>query len=242
VPPPASAYSATWFATFLQPIAPEQTAAEIAFVARQVPAPAYHTLLDLCCGPGRHARPLAAAGYQVTGVDWSADALAAARRHPAPGLVYLQHDMRQLRDLPGTFDAVICLWQSFGYFDPATNADILRQIHAKLAPQGRLILDLYHRDFFAAHQGLQLLTRAGRTIRETKALAGTRLTVTLDYGPDQPADHFAWELYTPAELIALAAAQGFHCRLACTGFDEAQPPHATVPRMQLVFERTDRDQ
>jgi hypothetical protein len=49
-------YSTTWFEVFLQPIQPVQTEREIAFIARWLPPPAYMTVLDLCCGQGRHAR------------------------------------------------------------------------------------------------------------------------------------------------------------------------------------------
>src|SRR5215510_13351140 len=117
-----SEYSPTWYELFLEPIALEQTEREAAFVAAWLPLPAYAGVLDLCCGQGRHARALARRGYRVTGVDANTVALAAARQVPGNSIVYLQHDMRRLEELPGLFDAVICLWQSFGYFDAATNA------------------------------------------------------------------------------------------------------------------------
>src|SRR3954471_18402492 len=107
-------YSPTWYELFLQPIALEQTERETAFVARWLPLPAYSAVLDLCCGPGRHARALAARGYRVTGVDTNAAALSAARRMSDATITYLDHDMRRLEELPGIFDAAICLWQSFG--------------------------------------------------------------------------------------------------------------------------------
>jgi SAM-dependent methyltransferase len=78
-------YSPTWYELFLQPIAPEQTEREAAFVARWLPQPAYSAVLDLCCGPGRHARALAGRGYRVTGVDTNTAALAAARRESHAG-------------------------------------------------------------------------------------------------------------------------------------------------------------
>lgn len=229
------AYSAQWFSTFLAPIPAGQTAAEIAFLQRQLPRPPYTTVLDVCCGPGRHAAPLAAAGYQVTGVDLNAAALEAARAGAPDGVRYLQGDMRQLGTLAGSFDAILILWQSFGQFDAATNTDILRQVYGKLNPQGRFVLDIYQRAFFAAHLGCRSFVRAGRPITETKTMAGPRLQVGLDYG-DGTADTFEWYLYTPDEIGAVCADLGFALRVACTGFDECQPPRGDAPRMQLVFE------
>jgi SAM-dependent methyltransferase len=232
-----SDYSPTWYELFLQPIAPEQTEREAAFVARWLPLPAISVVLDLCCGQGRHARALARRGYRVIGVDSNAAAIEVARRASGGEVDYVQHDMRRLEELPGTFDAVICLWQSFGYFDAATNAAILRQIGAKLRPGGRLILDIYHPGFFERNQGTRSFERDRRTISEAKHIDGDRLTVVLDYGPDRPADTYAWQLYSPEQIAALARQCGFDLRLACANFDETTPPSAEVARMQLVFER-----
>ena len=58
-------YSDTWYTLFLQPIRTDQTESEIAFIIRNLPRPRYQSIVDLCCGTGRHARLLAAKGYQV---------------------------------------------------------------------------------------------------------------------------------------------------------------------------------
>jgi SAM-dependent methyltransferase len=230
-------YSTTWFELFLQPIQPVQTEREIAFVARWLPQPAYATVLDLCCGQGRHARALAARGYRVTGVDRSVEALDAASKQSSAEIVYLQQDMRNLADLPGMFDAVVNLWQSFGYFDEATNIGILKQINCKLNPGGRLILDIYHRGFFEQHQGVRGFERDNLAITETKRMVGSRLIVQLDYGPNIEADIFEWQLYMPDEMRELTERCEFTCLIVCAGFDETMPASADNPRMQMVLEK-----
>jgi 2-polyprenyl-3-methyl-5-hydroxy-6-metoxy-1,4-benzoquinol methylase len=45
--------------------------------------PAGGRVLDVACGSGRHARPLAQLGFQVIGVDRDADAIAALAALPA---------------------------------------------------------------------------------------------------------------------------------------------------------------
>jgi len=57
---PVNDYSSVWFDTFLRTYWPHQTEKELDFLARHLPPPSYRTLLDVCCGPGRHALPLAA--------------------------------------------------------------------------------------------------------------------------------------------------------------------------------------
>ena len=232
-----NAYSRTWFDTFLADFSPAQTEVEAEFIARHLPLPAYRSVLDLCCGMGRHAVPLAERGYEVTGVDLSTEALAAARESAPQSVTLLQGDMRDLSFLRGEFDAVLSLWQSFGYFGEDTNASILRQISDKLRRDGRFILDIYHRGFFEAHQGERRFERNGLTIVESKRMVGNRLTVTLNYGPAVPPDVFDWQLYTPEEIEALAAEVGFRLVASCTGFEEHQPATSTSPRMQLVFEK-----
>ncbi len=231
-------YSPTWFATFLAPYAPAQTERELAFLTRQLPLPDYRTVLDLCCGSGRHAIPLAARGYVVTGVDRDESAVAQARRQAGDSVTFVRGDMRELETAaPGTFDAAICMWQSFGYFDSATNMDVLRQMRDRLRPGGRLILDVYHRTFFEEHQEDRRFELGGRAIVERKRMTGHRLTVTLDYGPDLAPDVFDWQLYTPEDLVALAATMGLRPVVVCAEHDEARPATPASARMQLVFAR-----
>lgn len=233
----ANEYSTMWYELFLEPIRPEQTALEVAFLTRQLPNPPYGRLLDLCCGQGRHAELLAAQGYQVTGVDLNQHALDKARSLSGNQVTYLEWDMRRLATMPGSFDVVVCLWQSFGYFDAATNADILRQISRKLNRPGRLVLDLYHRGFFERHQGTRVFERDKRRITSTQQMIGDRLRVELRYGRED-GDIFEWQLFTPESICTLAAEHDFAPLLLCTSFDENTPASEEQARMQIVFEVT----
>ncbi len=220
----------------MHPIQPVQTSTEIAFVTRHLSLPSYRSVLDLCCGWGRHAQELAQLGYLVTGIDRDPAAIAEAGRRTT-GVSYRVLDMRDLSALPESYDAIINLWQSFGYFDERTNADVLRQIARKLPPHGRVILDIYHRDFFEQHQGTQAFERDGLRVTESKRMTGNRLTVELDYGDGRGADTFEWHLYTPNAIVALADQCDLACLVACSRFAEERPPSSNDPRMQFVFER-----
>lgn len=229
-------YSPLWFDTFLSTVPAEQTAREIDFLARNLLQPAYQTVLDVCCGTGRHTREFAALGYRVTGLDASAYALEIARRTD-PDTTYVQGDMRALDALGETFDAVVCLWQSFGYFDDATNELVLAQMAQRLNPRGCVILDIYNPDFFRTRQGGRLVERAGRTFWETKELRGNRLHVELDFGDTR--EIFEWQMYAPDEIAALAAHCGLDEMLRCAEFDENVPPNANAPRAQYIFQKAD---
>jgi len=233
-----NAYSPTWFELFLGSIQPVQTEAEVAFLARHLPLPDYRDVLDLCCGWGRHALLLAERGYRVTGVDRDPVAIAEARRRAADlAVTYVVHDMRRLAEQIWSFAAVINLWQSFGYFDEATNRRVLRQINRMLRPRGRLILDLYHRGFFERHQETRTFERGDLIVTERKSMRGNRLTVRLGYWPGHGMDTFEWQLYAPEELRALAEQNGFRHLLTCARFDECSAASPDEPRMQLVLEK-----
>jgi SAM-dependent methyltransferase len=230
-------YSPAWFRTFLETVPAEQTAREVGFLRRVLPLPAYRLLVDLCCGQGRHAVALAEAGYDVMGVDADAAALSIARRERADRpITFLRADMRDLRAVPTGRDAVICMWQSFGYFDADQNFAVLRGNRDRLRPGGRLVLDIYHHDFFEAHQGHVETIRNGVQIVEDKRVHSGRLTVSLTFD-GRPGDTFNWQLFTAGEIEEFAAEGGLRMVLACSDFNEDVAPSPDTPRMQLVFER-----
>lgn len=125
--------------------AQQQTGAEVDFLVSALKLNAGDTVLDLACGIGRHSVELAARGMNVTGVDFNRRALdvaesAAKKRGVAPRFVEL--DMREPQG-GELFDAVICFWTSFGYFEnEADDLRVAQRVAATLKPGGRFLIDL----------------------------------------------------------------------------------------------------
>jgi SAM-dependent methyltransferase len=224
-------YSRQWFTTFLGHIDESVVRREIAFIARQIGTS--KSVLDLCCGPGRHTAPLAEQGYEVVGLDLDDAALRDAR-HRAPATAFIRGDMRRLPLASSSLDAVLCMWQSFGQFDAGTNVVALAEMARVLRPSGRLLLDVYHREFHAARLGERTIERDGARVREQRSMSNERLRAVLTY-EDRSNDVFDWQLYVPDELAELGASVGLTLFLACAEFDEAKPASAEHARMQLVF-------
>ena len=230
-----NSYTPRWFDLFMRPINPAQTEREVDFLCRNLPLPRYERILDVCCGVGRHSNALAHRGYSVVGVDRDGAALAEARQHAPANARFVAHDMRKLDELSLTSDAVLCLWQSFGYFDAATNRAILQHIADLLPVDGRFVLDIYHRGFFEQHAGTRTVDQHGTKVTETKHVDQGRLHVELIYEQPNLTERFEWELYTPEAICQVAHNVGFATLIQCTNYDEDQVPTADLPRMQFVF-------
>ena len=103
-------------------------------------------VLDLACGSGVHARRLAKCGMEVVGVDIAPSLVAHCQeRAVKQGITsaqFVQGDMREL-DYDGEFDAALLLSGSFGFFDDATNEDVLARIARALRPSGRVLIDVF---------------------------------------------------------------------------------------------------
>ncbi len=101
------------------------------------------TVLDLCCGKGRHSLALAEFGFHVTGLDLSEVLLAEAKNRDEKGIVrWVRSDARRLPFDDGTFDAVVNLFTSFGYFDhDSENALVLLEMARVLRPGGLFVID-----------------------------------------------------------------------------------------------------
>lgn len=106
-------------------------------------------VLDVGCGTGRHAVPLASRGLQVTGVDLSPAMLARARARATAAGVELELREADARHLPADltgFDVALCLCEGAfclvadGVEPLAHDRAILAAIHQALRPGGRLVL------------------------------------------------------------------------------------------------------
>jgi SAM-dependent methyltransferase len=114
--------------------------------------PSGASILDLCCGVGRHSLEFARRGFQVTGVDRTAAYLReACSRAAEEGLEveFVQEDMRTFVR-PGAFDAVINYFTSFGYFSTEEQErQVLANACTSLRPGGLLLMDMMGKEILA---------------------------------------------------------------------------------------------
>ena len=107
-------------------------------------------ILDLCCGTGRHLIPLRKKGWNVIGIDVSANLLRIAKeRMIEKGFRFplVRGEMRYLPFRSETFASVINMFTSFGYLpSEKEDAKSLKEVARMLGHAGLFLIDIVNRE------------------------------------------------------------------------------------------------
>ena len=177
------------------------TAQEVAFLIEALQLTPGSRVLDVGCGPGRHAHALAREGIEVVGIDISQRFVDLARAGAPPLATFERLDARRL-SFDAEFDAVISLCQGgFGLLTGAgEDEDVATGMARALRPGGRAALSAFNAYFSVKYQ-TDAEFDADRGIAhehtEVRDEAGVAKAVELWTG-----------CYTPKELRLLMRAAG----------------------------------
>ena len=108
------------------------------------------SVLDLCCGQGRHSVQLAKHGFKVTGLDLNPEYLDLASKAAEAAKVKIETVAADMREIPfeNKFDAIVNMYSSFGYLESeAEDLKVLESAAKALKPGGRLLLDMLNREW-----------------------------------------------------------------------------------------------
>ncbi|MFP4513234.1 MAG: class I SAM-dependent methyltransferase [Acidimicrobiales bacterium] len=220
------------------------TAQEVAFLVETLGLGPGSRVLDVGCGPGRHANALGEQGIEVVGVDISERFLEVARATAPVGVTYQRHDAREL-PFVAEFDAAISLCQgAFGLsggpassWAPSDGEEVLDpdlpvlwSIARALRPGGQAAFTA-----FSAYFQVRYLE-----VHDTfDADAGVNREVTSirsESGAD--AETELWTAcYTPRELRLLTAASGLsyqHCWAVTPGDYARRAPDLDHPEFLVI--------
>jgi SAM-dependent methyltransferase len=145
------------------------------------PPKEFPELLDLCCGDGRHVRIFTEKGYSVTGIDLSPLMIETARNRACGNVSLAVKDMREI-EWKETFDIVVNLFTSFGYFeDEEEDLQVVRAVHASLKKGGVFWLDFMNRDFVIENlKDISHLEVEDFTVEEHRRLTGDEKRIEKD--------------------------------------------------------------
>ncbi|MDN3243173.1 class I SAM-dependent methyltransferase [Glycomyces tritici] len=175
------------------------------------------SVLDLCCGQGRHSIAIAEFGHEVRGLDLSKRMLDAARAHQLAAGVDVTWIHADMRDIPAglELDAVLSLYQSFGYLEHRNDdLEVLKAIRAALATDGRLLLQVPNRDAVAKDfwQSRFTLLPDGSHLGEVRqfdpASGWLRLTMTIFRDGSSQRREFRIRLYNASEIEQMLISAG----------------------------------
>ena len=246
--------NAEWFEdeTFWNTFAPlifdenrwAETSAVVDSVERLAGTRPGNSVLDACCGPGRHSLEFACRGYRVTGVDITSSYLEAAResaRAEGVEIEFLHDDLRRFVR-PDAFDLCVNLYNSFGYFaDPAQEERMMGNIFRSLRPGGRLVLEMVGketavRDFtegeWFERDGWTILTE----FSVVGAWEGLKNRWILIRGAERIDRSFVQRLYSGSEMRNLLARAGF-AKIRILGSLDGAPYDQKAQNLVAVAER-----
>ncbi len=216
---------------------------EAAFALTHLP-PHPTPLLDLCCGSGRHALPLAEAGFPSIGLDYSAPLLDLARRRERH-LLLVRGDMRRLPFADASFRAIVNFFTSFGYFlGEAENSAVVAEIERVLQPGGAFLCDTFSRDYVLKRLVPEERRSCGEKeyrIRRSWDAATARLEKEIEVRRAGSVEIFRESVraYAAEELVALLAGAGLRVASIWGDFDEtAVGPES--PRLIVLARKPER--
>jgi SAM-dependent methyltransferase len=246
--------SVPWWQRFFGPdylrmyrLDPEQTRSEARGIEQLLGLDPGATVLDLCCGQARYATELAERGFRVTGLDRSSFLLGEAKKALTDRGVAASLVLGDMRRIPfvGSFDAVINMFTSFGFFeDEADDSAVVEGVRRALKPGGPFLIDLANRRFAydfekretqEPNPGVTMecerrYSAADRTMHERRTVIGE----------DGRAHYeFRLRLYDRHELCSLLERAGLEPE-ACLGGLDGQPYQADGHRI-IVLARKRRD-
>jgi SAM-dependent methyltransferase len=189
------------------------------------------SILDLCCGHGRHTVPLAQRGYRMTGQDLSEVFLREAEKAAHTQGVQVHWVHSDMRDIPyeNEFDAVINIFTAFGYLeDEGEDQKVLQQVCKALRPGGLFLIETLHREGLIRHYAPQMISYYPQGLIELEERSFDLLTsrnevkITMIY-PDGQRKEYSHSLrvYTLTELVRMLAVAGLQVKAYYGAWDRS---------------------
>ena len=189
--------------------------------------PTAAVVCDLACGTGNISLELGRLGYEVTGVDRSADMLRIARAKSVDTDVeFVERDLRELEGL-GSFDAAVCIYDSFNYLlEPEELDEALQGVETIVRPGGLFVFDIcternslrYFRDMRDSEQGPGFSYERHSIYDPETRLQNNHFRIRFDESDEVFAESHVQRIYAVATVAERVEASAFELLDAFDGF------------------------
>lgn len=198
----------------------ELTQKEVDFIESALNLEKSAPVLDLCGGQGRHAIELSRRGFQnVLVLDYSAYLIRAGQKEAQKQRLkteFMQGDARKTDLPPGSFESILVMGGSFGYFvRNEENKKILKEAFRILKPGGTLLLDLPDKGYVIKNFAPVSSHETGETLKVTRNrkleqnVICCRETVTCSIKGRLRDNTYCIRLYSPDEIRRMLKDVGF---------------------------------
>lgn len=239
---PNTEWFESWFGEEYIALYPHRNEAEaervVALIERTLGSRQVRRVLDLACGSGRHARYLGQRWW-TSGVDLSETLLRIAHRNGIPAKL-VRADIRELPYRKSSFDLVVNLFTSFGYFETdAEHERVIRDIRRVVTDGGTFVLD-----FFNSRQVEKDLVPydqrsiAGQSIEQRREITDDGRFVVKHISIRESGRKFVERvrLFTQSDLISMLQRADFNIETSFGDYDGG-PLTETSPRV-ILFARS----
>ena len=126
-----------------------ERAQQLNWLTKKLPLTPTSHLLDVACGPGLYAIPLAEQGMRVTGIDFAPAAIAHAKQLAQTHDVneqcdFVEHDMLTYHYANERFDAALLLYGQLAVMPTSDARSLLHKLYNALKTDGSLCLEMLH--------------------------------------------------------------------------------------------------
>jgi len=186
-------FDKNYYTVYLPQLPIERTLFEVEFLKKSISLNRNQKILDLGCGHGRHTLELAQQKFNITGLDFSKYFLNIARKEAKKQNIstkFIERDMRLLK-MQHSFDSIISMFSSFGYFPHDENINVLKNIFAALKPGGKFLIDVINSHDLAKN-ALKDGEKLANELYETKLrydLDSVSITETNTYSKESQIGH-----------------------------------------------------
>ena len=184
--------------------------AQIDLIVRSVGLKKNQRILDLACGDGRYTHLLNSRGYRTVGLDLSRKLIDEGLNKYGP-LNLVAGDMRAI---PGTYDIILSLFTSFGYFnEDSENYRVFESVKSSLVDGGWFWLDFLNPRFIEENLVSETVTEISSTCQviERRQIVKNRIVKGIIFfdGSEEKRYQESVRLYSRNELESMFTQAGF---------------------------------